>query len=205
MTTDEVTTPGEQRGRFSAVVREAPGVDPVSTSVPRWDATDLEALAIDPDVRHWLVATSADMRTQVERFAHRLPAATVVDIDDGLADALRTARAGWRIVLVGPQRSVARARSRSLAAGALDCEVLSVSTDGASGFDAATVDVFCAHCHHVSSGDVGIGGTITCGGCDRELAVAHHFSQRHHAYLGSLADGGSRHGGPGTTAAAGEE
>ncbi|WP_275957904.1 dimethylamine monooxygenase subunit DmmA family protein [Rhodococcus koreensis] len=63
-----------------------------------------------------------------------------------------------------------------------------MSLDGDSGFTQRTRQVFCAHCHTVTTTAAAIDSELRCGGCRATLTVYHHFSRRHHAYLGYRAD-----------------
>nr|WP_157173927.1 hypothetical protein [Rhodococcus sp. JVH1] len=91
------------------------------------------------------------------------PAAAAVRNELALTDPDDVACVGWRFVVVGSGHRLAQVWAR-IGTGVIDI------LDGNSGFTQRTRQVFCAHCH-----------TVT-------LTVYHHFSRRHHAYLGYQAD-----------------
>jgi hypothetical protein len=108
---------------------------------------------------------------------------------DGLDEALvgvfeeqlRVATVGWRLMLAGPEADVMRLRAPAIQAGALPVEIREHVT---------AVDrrrVRCAHCRTIMEAEVGIGGSVVCGGCALTLSCHGHFSRRHAAYLGSEA------------------
>ncbi|WP_410872739.1 dimethylamine monooxygenase subunit DmmA family protein [Nocardia sp. A7] len=160
-----------------------------TTSVPRWSAVSVGNLEFDSHARHHLVVVAdSGAAAHVADHSSVLPPASTV-IGAGEIDAgLESARTGWRFLLVGAAAAVARIHARVLAAGAIDDEITIVVLDGDDGFCAGTREVFCVHCRTTTATGARIADTLICGGCGVEVVVYHHFSRRHHAYLGYRPD-----------------
>ncbi|PVY33702.1 dimethylamine monooxygenase subunit DmmA family protein [Williamsia muralis] len=156
-----------------------------TTTVPRWQATAFTDVEFDEAASHHLVVT---MDEEAAEHVGDPAGVSVVRLagpeDDALAAALRPARVGWRFVVVGRGAAPARVRAAIIAAGAVDAEVTVVDLGGGDGFLPGERDVYCAHCHSVTTTFAGIDESLTCSGCGSPLVVYYHFSRRHHAYLG---------------------
>jgi hypothetical protein len=95
---------------------------------------------------------------------------------------LTSAAVGWRVKLIGPADDCLALRAQAVRAGLMDDEIQVASIDDRSR------TVLCSHCATKTTTDVGIGATVRCPGCGRELLVYHHVSRRHGAYLGFMSD-----------------
>lgn len=101
--------------------------------------------------------------------------------------ALRDATVGVRIVIAAPEAEAYALRDLALGEGAVDAElVLQVTA-------AAQLRVYCAHCRTVASTERAVGERLDCPGCGAELLIYYHFSRRHAAYLGYMADAEEPH------------
>ncbi|WP_460303957.1 dimethylamine monooxygenase subunit DmmA family protein [Actinocorallia aurea] len=108
------------------------------------------------------------------------------ELGDGVLAAFRerlaAASVGWRLMLCGPEHEVLFLRGEAVRAGALPVEIRMHATA------VGRRRVYCAHCRHVTSGDIGAGDLLLCGGCGLTLVCHHHFSRRLAAYLAYQAD-----------------
>jgi hypothetical protein len=147
------------------------------TSVPRWTN---EFTAPAAAVR--VVVVAAELTDAVARILTDLGADAPPVPPDGLAALLENARVGWHFVIVGSEALVGSVRAQLLAAGAMDAEITPVVDDPEHR------RVYCPHCQCVTSGPTAVGSTVDCAGCGAPLAVYHHFSRRHGAYLGYRLD-----------------
>lgn len=156
-----------------------------TTTVPRWQATAFSDVEFDQTASHHLVLTTDD---EAAEHVGNPAEASVIHLagpgDGTLADALRSARVGWRFVVVGRGSALVRVRAAIIAAGAVDAEVTVVDLGGGDGFASGERDVYCAHCHAVTTTTAGIDESLICSGCRSPLVIYYHFSGRHHAYLG---------------------
>lgn len=156
-----------------------------TTTVPRWPATSFSDVELDASASHHLVVTTD--HEAADHVGHPAGASVLhlTGAEDGaLSDALQAARVGWRFVVVGRGAALVRVRAAILAAGAIDAEVSVVDLGGGDGFAAGERDVYCAHCHAITTTTAGVDESLTCSGCGSPLVIYYHFSRRHHAYLG---------------------
>ncbi|ROO86210.1 hypothetical protein EDD29_3773 [Actinocorallia herbida] len=171
--------------------REAVGVDPGATSVPRLGR---EVPEVDPTGRDYAVlALGPAARPVAAAWARRIEESGATSwvsyapaLSDGVIAAFRerlaVASVGWRLMLCGPEHEVLRLRGEAVLAGALPAEIrMHATADGHR-------RVYCAHCRHVTSGDIAVGELLVCGGCGLTLVCYHHFSRRLAAYLAYQAD-----------------
>ena len=167
-----------------------PTVGAEHTSVPRWPAP---VPSVDPAGRSVsLVGFGVSGRPIVETWLAAAPVRTVVwscvadHADDAtlelLAEQVRAARVGWRLMLAGPEADVLAARSVATGLGLLDGEIRAAVTS------ADRKRVYCPHCRAVTEAVVPIGAAVPCRGCGRGLHVYAHVSRRAGAYLGFMAD-----------------
>lgn len=171
--------------------REPTGVDPGTTSVPR---PQHEVPEVDPTGRDYAVlALGVPARPVAAAWARRIELSGATswvsyapELSDGVLAAFRSrlaeATVGWRLMLCGPEHEVLRLRSEAVRAGALPVEIRMHTT--ASGLRR----VYCAHCRHLTIGDIAVGDLLKCGGCGLTLVCYHHFSRRLAAYLAYQAD-----------------
>ncbi len=103
---------------------------------------------------------------------------TLADIQD----IVQNAKVGVRLVFSGPQADIYSARSRALASGAIDEEIMLLETDSAGR------RVYCPHCKETTPTDRPVGAIVICSGCSRDLMIYHHFSRRTASYLGFKAN-----------------
>lgn len=157
-----------------------------TTTVPRWPATSFSDVEFDPSASHHLVLTTD--HAAADHVGHPTGASVLhlsgADDDALLAEALQAARVGWRFVVVGSGAALVRVQAAILAAGAIDAEMSVVDLGGGDGFAAGERDVYCAHCHAITTTTAGVDESLTCSGCASPLVIYYHFSSRHHAYLG---------------------
>ncbi|WP_307273389.1 dimethylamine monooxygenase subunit DmmA family protein [Arthrobacter sp. W4I7] len=99
-----------------------------------------------------------------------------------LENLLRSSRVGVHFVFSGPQADIYTARARAIDNGAIDAEITLLESV------VGNLHVYCAHCKETTSTGNGIGATVRCGGCARQLVVYHHFSRRTSSYLGFMAN-----------------
>ncbi|GAA0250341.1 dimethylamine monooxygenase subunit DmmA family protein [Cryptosporangium japonicum] len=160
------------------------------TSVPRWPRTDP---GIDGSGRAYAVmAFGGDAAGVAAGWCERsrslgrplwVKRGDRADDDalSALAERLRTATVGWRLLLAGPEIDVLRAHAVALDGGALDAELRVLVTDD------RRRRVRCAHCTATTEADVRPDEHVRCAGCGRTLVVHAHVSRVHAAYLGSAA------------------
>lgn len=168
-----------------------------TTSVPRWNTrlSVMESVLADGSLPCIVLIADSTAQDEVVRQLAEQSAAPVrtILVDSGrsfdtLDVVLLHACAGWRFIIVGSEAAIGRIRSRLMAAGAIDCEVLVVSTEQIDIAAERSRDVFCAHCQAVTSDTAAIDGTVECSACGVELTLYYHYSRRHGAYLGYRAD-----------------
>lgn len=169
-----------------------------ATSVPRWGTAvaGADPVLTDASVRCVLIVTDSTDRDEVVRdlVTRSVPVTRVVVVHqngaaaDELGAALADARVGWRFVVVGAEASVGRIRSRIVDAGAIDAEIVVLSTEEPDVRSMRRRDVFCGHCHVVTGATTAVDGTVDCSGCGSNLTVYYHYSRRHAAFLGFRAD-----------------
>ncbi|MET0820161.1 MAG: dimethylamine monooxygenase subunit DmmA family protein [Aeromicrobium sp.] len=168
--------------------------DLVHTSVPSWASAaaipdlDVEGrrfavFAIGPAAlelgRDWLEALESVVgpgRATLHQSAGFTEAEPVLEAE------LASAAVGWRLKLIGPADDCLALRARAVRAGLMDDEIQVASVDDRSR------TVLCSHCTTRTTSDVGIGETVGCRGCGRNLLVYHHVSRRHGAYMGFMSD-----------------
>jgi hypothetical protein len=158
------------------------------TSVPRWPTTDP---GVDESGRAYAVmgfgagaaGIAAGWCERIRSLARPLWVRRSDRADDAaldaLAERLRTATVGWRVLLAGPEVDVLRAHAVALRGGALDAEVRILVTDD------RRRRVWCAHCAATTEADVRPDEQVPCAGCGRLLVVHRHVSRLRAAYLGS--------------------
>lgn len=162
------------------------------TSVPAW-ATAPTVVPADLTGRSWsIVSFGADdvVRRWVAQLTAGYPDAEVrvhrvvddVDASDAVAADVADAVVGWRLMVAGPADACLRVRAIAGRLGVADDELTVASTDVASR------DVRCAHCRTTTRAVIGLGGVITCQGCERKLSVYHHVSRDLGAHLGFMVD-----------------
>ncbi|MGY1794249.1 dimethylamine monooxygenase subunit DmmA family protein [Geodermatophilus sp. SYSU D00525] len=128
-------------------------------------------------VADWLAATPAG-RVVWSHVAERADDVTLT----ALAEQVRGARVGWRLMLAGPEVDVLAARAVATGLGLLDAELRTAVT----GADRRRVA--CPHCGVATEAEVPVGAEVPCRGCARRLHVYAHVSRRTGTYLGFMSD-----------------
>ena len=169
------------------------------TSVPLWavepprpgaglssaDGTGTSYLlvGVGPEAAHVLEAWAAGLAAGAYADAVRvLHADDVPAAREALARALGRAWVGVRLRLTGPAAACLALRATAVAAGVEDDELHVQPTD------ATALELFCAHCRHVTPVAAAVGDVVPCDGCDRSLVVYHHVSRRTGWFLGYMSD-----------------
>ncbi|WP_405539551.1 hypothetical protein OG787_46400 [Streptomyces sp. NBC_00075] len=161
------------------------------TSVPVWSGQPP-----DPDVsgRSFTIMSVGDQARAIARawarsleesgavaVARHWPDAGQVAVE-ALAQEMRSATVGWRLMLAGPEADVLVLQAAALREGAVRTEIRTHATDRQER------RTLCTHCGHITRSRTALGATHPCGGCARTLVVYHHVSRRHAAYMGYMAD-----------------
>lgn len=111
------------------------------------------------------------------RVATVVPAATTAEV----AQFVRRARAGSRVLIAGPRREAMAAAAASRVAGALPCETTTYITA------VQGISLFCPHCGETHDVDAEPGAVVACGSCGLDLEIRSHLSGHHGTYLGAVA------------------
>lgn len=169
-----------------------------STSVPRWNtgAAALDSVLGDDTISCLLVMADAsiDEKFVQDLAAKSAPTTRIIRVDGAVSasvaldEALSEAKVGWRFLVLGIESTVGRIRARLMRAGAIEAEIVVLSTEEPDIGARRLREMFCAHCHAVTGAESIVDGTADCSGCGAQLTLYYHYSRRHGAYLGYRAD-----------------
>ncbi|WP_424808906.1 hypothetical protein [Rhodococcus sp. 27YEA15] len=138
-----------------------------STSVPRWDTSDIAVAPVDETVTCVVLITdeSAD-EAAWEPAEQSAPTTVIVRLTNAQPlipeSILSQARVGWRFVVVAAETTVGRIRSQLVRAGAVDTEMITVTTEQPDIQAIRHRAVFCAHCHAVTDTIAAIDDIVKC-------------------------------------------
>lgn len=187
---------------------------PPATSLPRWSATppeiddtsseqmivrcDGDAGAGDRWLRDLRARGIEPLQVHVRTTTPTEPRLLAPDADRGLTGLrqlrrmLDTATVGLRLLVTGTEWQVLTVTATALGCGMLRSEIRAAATAPGISGTAVPLIVFCAHCEAETLSPAATpGGTVTCAGCRRLLAVHPHVNSSRARYLGSDATAGA--------------